>query len=97
MTETGSNSNPSLGALTDEDRKTIKKAMYEMHDSMTRVEAERDLMKDIITKIHEETGLSKKVFRRLSKTYHKASFSQEVEEHNYFEEVYEVLNKTIGE
>jgi hypothetical protein len=33
----------SVQGLTDEDRKTLKKAVIEMNDSMTRVGAEREL------------------------------------------------------
>lgn len=91
----GSNSNPSISAMTEVDRAKIKKAMLEMNDSFTRMQAEKDLQKEIIDTIQEETGLSKKVFRKLAKTYYKASFSMEVEENNYFEEVYEALNKTV--
>jgi hypothetical protein len=94
-TNIGSNSNPSIGALTEPDRAKIKKAMLEMNDSFTRMQAEKDLQKEIIDKVFEETGLSKKLFRKVSKTYYKASFAMEVEENNYFEEVYDTLNKTV--
>ena len=52
-----------------EDRKRIRTALQEMSDSMTRIEAERDLMKEIITNVHEEFELSKKTFRRMAKVY----------------------------
>ena len=58
---------------------------------MTRIEGERDLIKEAVTSICEEYELSKKTFRRLAKTYHKQNFSNEVAEHAEFETMYEQL------
>ena len=58
---------------------------------MTRIEGERDLIKEAVANICEEYELSKKTFRRLAKTYHKQNFSNEVAEHAEFETMYEQL------
>jgi len=76
-----------------EDRKRIRTALQEMSDSMTRIEAERDLMKEIITNVHEEFELSKKTFRRMAKVYHRQNFSKEVAEHEEFEVMYENITQ----
>ena len=76
-----------------EDRKRIRTALQEMSDSMTRIEAERDLMKEIITNVHEEFELSKKTFRRMAKVYHRQNFSKEVAEHEEFEVLYENITQ----
>lgn len=79
-------------------RKAIKRCMDELSASMTRIDGERDLIKEAITNICEEYELSKKTFRRLAKTYHKQNFSKEVAEHEEFETMYEQLTgeTTLG-
>lgn len=76
-----------------EDRKRIKAALQEMSDCMTRIEAERDLIKNIIENVHEEFELSKKTFRRMAKVYYRQNFSKEVAEHEEFEVLYENITQ----
>jgi septation ring formation regulator EzrA len=80
-------------------RKAIKRCMDELSASMTRIDGERDLIKEAITNICEEYELSKKTFRRLARTYHKQNFSKEVAEHEEFETMYEQLTgeTTLGD
>jgi putative Ca2+/H+ antiporter (TMEM165/GDT1 family) len=49
----------SIGALTPVDQEKIKNAIKELTDSMTRVSAERSLVKEIVDKIEEETQIAK--------------------------------------
>ena len=76
------------------DRKAIYDCMKEISNSMTRIDAERDLIKTAINDICEEQNLSKKTFRRMAKVYHKQNFKQEVEENRTFEEFYENVVET---
>jgi len=73
------------------DRKKIEAALQEMSDCMTRQGAERELMKDIIKETCDKYELDKKIFRKMAKVYHKRSFSEEVNEHEQFETMYEVI------
>lgn len=72
-------------------RKAIKECMEEISGSMTRIEGERDFIREAIKNICEEHQLSKKTFRRMAKTYHKQNFSNEVAEHEEFEIMYQQL------
>lgn len=72
-------------------RKAIKDCLVEISSSYTRIEAERDLIKEAMSNICEQFELSKKTFRRLARTYHKQNFSKEVAEHEEFETMYEQL------
>lgn len=72
-------------------RQSIKRCLEELSASMTRIEGERDFIKEAIKNICEDHQLSKKTFRRLAKTYHKQNFSLEVAEHEEFENMYEQL------
>jgi hypothetical protein len=72
-------------------RKAIKKCMDELSASMSRIDGERDLIKEAINNCCEEYEINKKTFRRLAKVYHKQNFSREVAEHEEFETMYEQL------
>ena len=76
------------------DRKAIFDCLKEISDSMTRMDAERDLIKQAIEDICEEQNLSKKTFRRMAKVYHRQNFKQELEEHEEFETLYETITQT---
>ena len=65
------------------DRKKIKDALQEISNSMTRVEAERDLIKSIVKDISDNHELPKKYINKMARSYHKQNFQitqQETEE-----------------
>lgn len=70
------------------DRKKIKDALIEISDSMTRMEAERDLIKDIVKDVADNYELSKKQITRMAKIYHKQNFSVEQQEMDELESLY---------
>lgn len=69
-------------------KKAIKGLITEVSDSMTRIEAERDLIKSALSEIAEEHELDKKILRKMAKTYHKQRFHTEKEDNEKFEETY---------
>lgn len=81
-----------------EAKKKIKSAMQEISDSLTRIAAEKDLIKDIVGDICEEYQLNKKIFRKLAVTFHKQNFSKEVADNEEFEAMYEQITgeTTLG-
>ena len=76
------------------DRKAILDCMKEISNSMTRIGAEREFIREAINNICDEQNLSKKTFRRMAKTYHKQNFNTEVEEHEEFETLYQTITNT---
>jgi hypothetical protein len=76
------------------DRKAVYDCMKQISDSMVRIEAERDYIKNAINDICEEQELSKKIFRKMVKVYHKQNFQQEVQNHEEFETLYETITQT---
>lgn len=72
-----------------EDRKKIFGAVREISNSMTRIEAERDLIKDIVKDVADNFQISRKVVNKMAKVYHKQSLSQTVAEHEEFVEMYD--------
>lgn len=71
------------------DRKKIRDALQEASNSMTRISAERDLIKDIAKDLADNYQLSKKHVRKMIRVYHKQNFSEEVADQNEFEQLYE--------
>lgn len=76
-----------------EDKKRIKNAIREISDSMTRMDAEKDLIKDIVQVTHENHGIDKKYLRRLANIYHKANISEVRNEHEELDTLYAELFK----
>ena len=63
--------------ITEQHRKQIQTALSEMSNSMTRIEAEKELMKGIADKILEDCMVPKKDFNKLARIYHASNFAQE--------------------
>jgi len=73
------------------DRAKIKKMLGEISGSMTRMEAERDLIRETIKTMSDEFQLPKKTLNRMAKVYHKQNYTQEVAEHEEFEDLYQLI------
>jgi hypothetical protein len=76
------------------DAPKIKAAILEMSNALTRIEAEREFIKEAIDALSEEYELDKKIIRKTLKAYHKASFSQEEAEANDFFAFYTTVVET---
>lgn len=70
------------------DRTKIKKMLQEVSNSMTRIAAERDLIKDTITEVSKEFDLPKKYLNKMAKTYFKQNFHVEQADQEEFETLY---------
>ena len=71
------------------DKAKVLGCLQEISNSLTRIEAERDLSKEILQKMQDECEIPKKLGRKLAKVYHKRNFEEEVAQQNDFVEVYE--------
>jgi archaellum component FlaC len=77
------------------DRKTVRDALQEISKSMSRIEGEREYIKEAIKDITARyPAVSKKVFRKMIKVYHSQTYTQEIEEHEEFENLYETITST---
>ena len=79
--------------LLEEDRKKVHNALVEASNSLTRIDAERDLIKNIINDTSKNFQISKKTIKKLVRVYHKQNFSEEVATHEEFETLYETVTK----
>jgi archaellum component FlaC len=78
-----------------EDRKKIMNAIQEISNSLTRIEAERDLIKEILVDVQDNFNLPKKYTRKVAKIYHKQNFSEVQQEQEELEAIYETVTKPI--
>lgn len=83
-----------LTTLGPNDKLKLIGALKEISTSMSRVDAEKDLQKNVKNDICKELDLNKKVFAKLAKTYHKQNFGEEVQLHEEFEQLYETVTKS---
>lgn len=72
-------------------RNKVRAALGEISASMTRIEAEKDLIKEAIKKLSDETSIPKSVLNKSAKVYHKQNYKQQVEEYENFQQLYETL------
>jgi len=65
---------------SEEDRKRIRDAMEEISNSYTRVEAERDFVKEAINNLAEDVDVPKNILRKMARIYHKQNMAAVVYE-----------------
>lgn len=75
------------------DKAKVLGCLQEISNCLTRIEAERDLIKEILQKMQDESEIPKKLSRKLARVYHKRNFDEEVAEQNDFVEIYENVAK----
>ncbi len=75
------------------DKAQVLGCLQEISNSLTRIEAERDLIKEILQKMQDECELPKRLSRKLAKVYHKRNYEEEVAEQSDFQTVYESVAK----
>lgn len=79
---------------TKEDRAAIKQILNHVSDSFTKIEMEREAIKDFVSEISETFDLPKKQVNQLAKVFHKLNMNQVRQDANDLEELYDAI---IGE
>ena len=79
--------------LSPEQKKELQGAVREISASMTRTEAERDLIREIVKDQSQKHNISKKIISKIAKTYHKQNLTQEIADHEEFVEMYDTVTK----
>lgn len=75
-----------------EARKKIMSVIREISGSYTRVEAERDYVKEAIAKLAEDHQLPKKYLTKFAKDYHKSATNEAREQMSEYEELLDALD-----
>ena len=71
-----------------EDRQAVKNRLSEISASLTRIEAERDHINEILQDMQDEYELPKKHMRKVAKVYHKQNIHEVKAEFSDIEEIY---------
>ena len=83
----------SINQLSQPDREKLFKIVKECSDSMTRIEAENDFIRESIAETAKNMQLPKKLVAKLVRVYHKQNYDEEVAVHEQFENLYESVVK----
>jgi len=75
------------------DREKLLNVLRECSGSLTRMEGEKDFIKEAVTNVCKELQLPKRLVNRLVKVYHKQNYDEEVAVHEQFETLYETIVK----
>lgn len=78
-------------SLSPDQKVKLKNKFEEISKSLTRIAAERDLIKEILGDIKDEFEIAPKVSRKLAKIYHKRNLQEVVAEHSEVTDTYETL------
>jgi DNA-directed RNA polymerase alpha subunit len=72
-------------------KQTLLNAIKEMSDSMTRVESEKSLQKEIIDDVSDKVEVPKKYLRKMANIYHKQNLTEVKTEMDDVEALYEAV------
>jgi hypothetical protein len=75
------------------DQKKLLDCLRECSASMTRMDGEKDYIRESIASISKDLQLPKKLVAKLVKVYHKQNYDEEVATHEQFETLYETIVK----
>jgi len=73
------------------DQKKLLDCLRECSSSMTRMDGEKDYIRESIASISKDLQLPKKLVAKLVKVYHKQNYDEEVATHEQFETLYETI------
>lgn len=73
------------------DRKKLLDCLKECSNSLTRIEGERDYIKEAVTDIAKQLQLPKRIMNKMVKVYHKQNYDEEVATQEQFEQLYETV------
>ena len=77
--------------ILEADKKKIYDALKSISNSYTRIEAERDYVKEVLKNLYDDYKIPKKTLSKLASTYHKQNFTEEVALNEEFELIYQTV------
>jgi hypothetical protein len=73
------------------EREKVFAAIKEISDSLTRIEAERELINETLNSIQENFEIPKKILRKVSRAYHKQNIKTVEDENETIVTFYEAI------
>jgi hypothetical protein len=80
--------------MIEQDKEKVLGVLKELSNAMTRIQAEKDFMKEAISDAAEKYELEKKHIRKMAQVYHKQNFDEIQGEAEEFCELYESITTT---
>jgi hypothetical protein len=81
---------------SENDKTAIRKVLKEVSDAMTRIDSERDFIKDAVTDLAKTYSIPKASLNKVVKIYHKRNIAEErakVDEEFYiYDEIFRVTS-----
>jgi len=82
----------SLPHLTAPQITALKSCMQEISNSLTRMEAERDNIREIVNRCAEEFQLNKRLTRKAARAFHKHNIEEENALQNEVNELHNIVS-----
>ena len=73
------------------DKKKMENFVKEISNCMVRMDAERDLIRDILNRCKDELGIKPKILRRIARIYYRNSLNEERDETEELFETYDEI------
>jgi hypothetical protein len=77
-----------FGSLDEKQQRTLIDGVKEISVHLSRIEGEREAIKDIIDSVKDDINVPKKIINRFAKTYHKQNFAEQNVEDKEFAKLY---------
>lgn len=77
--------------LSPTQKQSIKNCLQEISNSMTRMEAERDNIKEIVNRCATEFEMNKRITRKLARIFHKRNIEEERAEQQEISDTYDAI------
>lgn len=77
--------------LSPTQKQSIKNCLQEISNSMTRMEAERDNIKEIVNRCATEFEMNKRITRKLARIFHKRNMEEERAEQQEISDTYDAI------
>ena len=79
--------------FTAQQKVALKSCLQEISNSLTRMEAERDNIKESVARMATEFELNKRLSRKLARVFHKRNLEEEQAEQQEMADTYEAIVK----
>lgn len=80
-----------MSNLSPIQRDALRSSIKNISDVMSKIDLNRETIKEAISEIAEEFDLDKKYIRKMARVYHKGIFRKEISEMEDFELLYETV------
>jgi len=82
-----------MATFTPTQRAAVKSCLQEISNSLTRIEAERENIKEIVNRCAIEFEIPKKITRKLARIFHKRNIEEERAEQEEISATYDMVTK----